>query len=100
MASPTAGVVIPAHNEAAVIGRCLTRLLADAQPGEFEVVVACNGCTDDTASVASDAAPGVRVLRLDKASKSLALQAGDDAASVLPRLYLDADIELDTASAR
>jgi cellulose synthase/poly-beta-1,6-N-acetylglucosamine synthase-like glycosyltransferase len=36
-------VVIPAHNEAAVIGRCLSSILMDAEPGEFEVVVVCKG---------------------------------------------------------
>lgn len=97
---PRAAVIIPAHNEATVIGRCLTTLLEAAEPWEFEVVVACNGCGDATAEVARQAAPGARVLEIGEANKARALQAGDEAALGFPRIYLDADIELDTASAR
>ena len=32
-------IVIAAHNEETVIGRCLDTLLADAHPGEFDVTV-------------------------------------------------------------
>jgi glycosyltransferase involved in cell wall biosynthesis len=97
---PRAAVIIPAHNEAAVLGRCLATLLSAADPGEFEVVVACNGCRDATADVARRVAPEARVLELGEANKARALQAGDDAARGFPRIYLDADIELDTFSAR
>ncbi len=46
-------VVIAAHNEAAVVGRCLDSLLPpDAPPDGLEVVVVANGCTDRTAEVA------------------------------------------------
>jgi glycosyltransferase involved in cell wall biosynthesis len=93
-------IIIPAHNEAAVIGRCLERLLRDARPGELEVIVACNGCTDDTAGVAEAAAPGVTVVSTPLASKIAALNLGDDLATGFPRLYLDADVELDTAAVR
>ena len=44
--------VIPAHNEEAVIGRCLTALLAGARRDELDIIVVCNGCTDRTAEVA------------------------------------------------
>lgn len=92
-------VVIAAHNEAAVIGRCLDALLADAAPGEFDVTVVANGCTDDTARVAA-ARPGVRVVELATAGKPAALNAGDDAAVGFPRVYLDADIVLSTSGIR
>ncbi|WP_329103868.1 glycosyltransferase [Micromonospora sp. NBC_01699] len=92
-------VVIAAHNEAAVLPRCLHRLLDGADPGEFEVLVVANGCTDATAEVAR-AVPGVRVLELVEASKSAALNAGDTTATRFPRIYLDADIELSAAGAR
>jgi glycosyltransferase involved in cell wall biosynthesis len=91
-------IVIAAHNEAAVIGRCLDALLADAAPGEFEVTVVANGCTDDTAAAARR--PGVRVLDLEVAGKANALNEGDAVAAGFPRIYLDADIVLTTAAVR
>ncbi|MFC4112798.1 glycosyltransferase [Nonomuraea zeae] len=91
-------VVIPAHNEAGVIGRLLTGLLREAEPGEFDVVVVANGCTDGTAEAAG--AYDVRVLTTPVPSKREALRLGDAAARGYPRLYVDADIELGTADAR
>ena len=84
-------IVIAAHNESAVLGRCLDAILADAAPGEFDVTVVANGCMDDTAQVAA-ARPGVRVLDLPVAGKAAALNAGDAAAVGFPRIYVDADI--------
>ena len=98
--SPIGSVVIPAHNEAAVIGRCLDALLADLAPGELDVVVSCNGCTDDTANIVRTSWPTVRVIETSQASKPAALRAADEILSVFPRIYLDADIILSGASAR
>src|SRR6478735_2382051 len=50
--SAVVSVVIPAHNEAQVIEPNLRALLAGVEPGAFEVVVVCNGCTDATADIA------------------------------------------------
>jgi hypothetical protein len=91
-------IVIPAHNEARVIGRLLDGLLREAGPGEFDVVVVANGCTDDTVTVARSY--DVRVLETPIPSKREALRVGDEAARGCPRLYVDADIELSTAGAR
>ena len=76
-------VVIAAHNEESVIGRCLDALLSGAERDEFDVTVVANGCTDATAAVAARRA-GVRVVTLDTASKPAALNAGDGVASGLP----------------
>ena len=92
-------VVIPAHNEEAVLGQTLRTLLEDAAPGEFEVVVVPNGCTDATAEVARSYR-GVTVLELPASSKASALNAGEELATGFPRIYLDADIQLSTACAR
>ena len=100
MSGPTASVVIPAHNEANVLRRTLTTLLAGARPGELEVVVACNGCTDGTAEVARGFGASVRVLELPEASKTAALNAADAVAGTFPRVYLDADIELPARAVR
>jgi poly-beta-1,6-N-acetyl-D-glucosamine synthase len=59
-------IVVPAHNEAANIGRLLTALLEQrTQVARIvEVVVVASGCTDDTADVAREfgrGRPGVHV---------------------------------------
>lgn len=89
--SARASVVIPAHNEAATIGRCLDSLQASGEP--LEVIVVPNGCTDDTALRA--ARNGVTVVESDRASKAAALNLGDATASVFPRIYLDGDVEVE-----
>ena len=91
-------VVIAAHNEAAVIGRCLDALLADGLD-DLDVTVVANGCTDTTAEVAR-AHPGVRVIELAQPGKARALNAGDAVAVGFPRVYLDADIPISGAAIR
>lgn len=92
-------IVIPAHNEEQVIGRCLSKLLATAQPGEFDVVVVTNGCTDRTAQVAASFGDVV-VIDSPVASKPAALNLGDETAKGYPRLYVDADVEVSTDAVR
>jgi glycosyltransferase involved in cell wall biosynthesis len=93
-------VVIPAHNESQVIRRLLEELINGADPGEMDIIVVANGCTDDTAEVASSFGPAVRVLTLPVACKHEALTAGDRAAAGFPRIYVDADVELRAHDAR
>ena len=99
-AQPSASIVIPAHNEARVIGRCLASILDGARPGELEIAVVCNGCTDDTAERAGKFAPAVRVVETPVASKIHALNLGDKNVTAFPRFYVDADIELSAAAIR
>jgi len=89
---PPFSVIIPAHNEAAVIARCLKAMLSNAPEGAMEVIVACNGCSDDTAALARVAAPTATVLELIHGSKPLALNSGNAVARYPIRLYVDADI--------
>jgi glycosyltransferase involved in cell wall biosynthesis len=93
-------VIIPAHNEADVIGRCLSGILDGADHDELDVVVVPNGCTDATAEIAATFGPPVRVVVSPVASKAAALNVGDRAASTFPRFYVDADVEIDIASIR
>jgi glycosyltransferase involved in cell wall biosynthesis len=93
-------IVIAAHNEEAVIGRCLHALLQDVQPNELEVVVVCNGCTDRTADVARAHGDKVQVTETAQASKTAALNAGDALVSGFPRFYVDADVVLPLFSVR
>jgi glycosyltransferase involved in cell wall biosynthesis len=85
-------IVIAAHNEEAVIGRCLDAICAPSGP-TLDITVVANGCRDRTAEVAAERT-GVRVLDLAVAGKPGALNAGDAVAIGFPRLYLDADVVL------
>ncbi|WP_298679900.1 glycosyltransferase [uncultured Lentibacter sp.] len=105
-------IILPACNEAAEIGGCLSALLAaEPKPGygsgsipvpmPIEVIVAANGCTDDTAALARSFAPSFaqmgwdfRVLELAEGSKIAALNAADAQARHGARAYLDADVRL------
>jgi glycosyltransferase involved in cell wall biosynthesis len=93
-------VIIPAHNESSVIARTLRAMTGGAQPGELDVVVVCNGCTDDTASVARGFGAPVRVIETDVASKTNALNLGDEAAQGFPRIYADADVVISAEAIR
>ncbi len=89
-------VVIPAHNEEAVIGRLLRSLRDGRLPGD-EVTVACDGCVDDTADVARRF-EGVGVLELPRGGKPSALNAGDRVSSHFPRFFVDADVDVTMAA--
>jgi glycosyltransferase involved in cell wall biosynthesis len=90
--APLASVVVPAHNEEAVIGRLLSTLAQGLDGATLEIVVACNGCTDRTADITRD--HGAEVVEVDELSKIAALNAGDAAARAFPRFYVDADVIL------
>jgi hypothetical protein len=87
-------VVVPAHNEARVIGRLLGQLVPANGRADLDIVVVANGCSDDTAAVAASFGPSVRVVTQRVASKRAALDAGDDLAKGFPRVYVDADVEM------
>jgi glycosyltransferase involved in cell wall biosynthesis len=96
---PTGSVIIPAHNEAAVIERTLRPLAPLAAGGDVEIIVVCNGCVDNTAELARKFS-GVLVLDIPQPSKVIALNTADAAASRWPRLYLDADVEIEPQALR
>jgi len=91
-AAPVASIVIPAHNEASVIERLLDSLPTEVGGRGLEVIVACNGCTDDTAEIARRR--GLKVVDIETPSKIAALNAADEIATAFPRLYIDADVVL------
>lgn len=93
-------IVIPAHNEARVIGRLLDSLLAGPAEDDLDIVVVCNGCTDDTARIAAARGPRVRVVEIPVPSKHAALRTGDDHARGFPRVYVDADVVIAGADVR
>jgi glycosyltransferase involved in cell wall biosynthesis len=85
-------IIIPAHNERGVIARGLEAIISGSAPDEIEIIVVCNGCTDDTAEIARRFVPIVRVIETDVASKTNALNIGDSIARFFPRVYIDADV--------
>jgi len=60
-ALPPISIIIPAHNEETLIGRCAQSVLAFADSG-VEVLVVAHNCTDGTAAVAEAAGAHVLVL--------------------------------------
>lgn len=86
-------IILPAHDEAAVIADSLASLMPQTNAGD-EIIVVCNGCTDDTAAIARRLEPRVIVLETPVASKTAALNLGDRHASAFPRIYMDADVRL------
>lgn len=93
-------VVIPAHNEAQVVGRLIGQLLLPAGPDEYDIVIVANGCTDNTAEVAASFGRPIRVVSIPVASKREALAVGNSMAKGFPRLYVDADVELRSEDVR
>jgi hypothetical protein len=93
-------VVVPAHDERALIGACLRSVAAAAAGLDVRVVVVANGCTDDTADVARAAGAGVDLLvvELPAASKPAALNAANGYLRGVPVVYLDADTVLTPGS--
>jgi hypothetical protein len=90
-------VVVPAHDEEAVIGRLLAALSDRGE--QDEVVVVCDGCTDATAAVAR-IWPGVQVVEQQAHGKAAALNTGDQLVRRFPRFYVDADVVVTFATLR
>ncbi|MEL4357763.1 MULTISPECIES: glycosyltransferase [unclassified Luteococcus] len=95
-----ASIIIPAHNEATVIGRTLESLADGTLRPDTLVVVACNGCTDGTEQIVRgfDGRLRLETLEMPAASKQSALNAAEahlaqtGEADNFPRIFLDADI--------
>jgi glycosyltransferase involved in cell wall biosynthesis len=94
-------IIVPAHNEEAVLAHCLRSVADQDVAAPVQVVVVANGCSDGTVPVARALAPafarrgfGFEVLEMTAASKAAALNAGDRAARFGHRVYLDADVTL------
>ena len=97
---PAVTAIVPARNEAALIGQTLPTLLAQDYPGEFRIILVDDNSTDGTAVIARSAGADPRLTILPGAplapgwtGKLWALEQGIRAAGPAPRLWLtDADI--------
>lgn len=87
-----ASVIVPAHNEATVIRRCLDSLMD--QPGLDTLIVACNGCSDNTAEIVRKEYPQAICLDIAKPSKVNALNEAEKHITSWPVFYIDADTRL------
>ena len=92
---------MPAHDEAVVIARTLESVLSQDHAGPLEIIVAANGCADDTAEIARSFGPRanrqdrvLRVIELPERGKTEAMNAADAAASGEVRIYADADVTM------
>lgn len=111
---PDIAAVIPARNEADVIGRAVTSLLTQDYPGRLDVFLADDQSTDGTADAARAAAAGqaarLHIVTVDRlpagwAGKVHAMWSGAEAArAAMPGagyfLFTDADIEHDPVNLR
>jgi glycosyltransferase involved in cell wall biosynthesis len=84
-------VLIPVHNEAAFLGRCLASVQKAAEPfpGEVETVVCLNRCTDESEAIAR--AAGARIITEDAKCLSTIRNAAARAACGEILVTLDAD---------
>ena len=85
-------IIIPAHNEVKVISATINELLPGIVDNSIELIVVCNGCTDDTERVVRGINPAITCLVTPEPSKAKALNIGDKHASYFPRIYQDADV--------
>ncbi len=103
MASPDLSIIIPANNEAGHIQTCLRAIVEQTELDQIvlEVIVAANGCSDSTATLAREMENDfvdrgwlLTVLDIPEGSKPGALNSADAIARADARAYLDADIVL------
>ena len=100
MPSPVISIVIPAHNEAALIGQTIQSVhqagRALGQP--YEIIVAADACTDDTASIATQL--GATVIPVDNRQIAGTRNDGAAHASAPYLFFLDADTQLPAPTLR
>lgn len=94
-------VIVPASNEAGLIGRCIESLLASifAYPTRWQLIVVANGCTDNTFAIARDYADAAwradvdfLVLDIAQGNKLHAINIGETHAHGDVLVYVDADV--------
>ena len=96
---PFLSIVVPAHNEQARLPESLPRIrqYLEEQDYTWEVIVVDSGSTDQTAEVAREVDPRqrwLRLLRVDRPGKGLAVRTGMLAAHGAYRFICDADLSM------
>jgi glycosyltransferase involved in cell wall biosynthesis len=94
-------IIVPASNEAALIGRCLDALIRSTFVDEapWQLIVAANGCLDNTAEIARSHSElalskkiDLTVLEIAEGGKLNALNLAERQASGDVLVYIDADV--------
>lgn len=94
-----ATILIPAHNEEAVIARTLWYLSRGLSLGAYRLIVIANGCSDATAARARAILPQSHVIETETPGKCHALNLGYAAADkTQPIICLDADLDVTSDS--
>ncbi|WP_054463337.1 glycosyltransferase family 2 protein [Phaeobacter sp. 11ANDIMAR09] len=94
-----ATILIPAHNEEAVIARTLWYLAKGLRLDDFRVVVIANGCSDATAARVRAVMPHAEVIETERRGKCHALNLGFKAScKSAPIVCLDADLDVTSES--
>jgi len=88
-------IIIPACNEESNIESCLMPLISMGGDVNFEIIVICNGCTDNTAKIVKGLSQDIICIETDIPSKVNAINLGELNANFFPRVYLDADVKID-----
>jgi glycosyltransferase involved in cell wall biosynthesis len=92
--NPYISFIVPAHNEAFEIGRCLTSILDSARSVEqlFEIIVVNDASTDRTAEIAREA--GARVIDVELRKISAVRNVGASQAKGDLFIFVDADTQI------
>jgi len=95
--APSVTAVVPARNEADVVGRSVASLAAQRYAGEFHIILVDDASDDGTAAIARQAAPELRVISAPPlppgwTGKMWAVAVGVRAATSDYVLLTDADI--------
>jgi cellulose synthase/poly-beta-1,6-N-acetylglucosamine synthase-like glycosyltransferase len=99
---PFITVLIPVHNESAIIAAKLENTLALEYPGEMEIIVVSDGSSDSTTEIVREfeQAGAVKLIELtERRGKGNALNKGVEAASGEIIVFSDASIMLDSKAA-
>src|SRR6187397_1072894 len=93
----TISIITPCYNGSRYIRETLQSALAQTHP-PLEVIVIDDGSTDDSAALAENAGPPVRVIRQTNQGESVARNRGIAEARGSHVLFLDADDMLEPES--
>lgn len=94
--TPSLSIIIPAHNESSAITKTIVSVLNNKIDLPHEIIIACNGCTDNTADIAKNY--NVKVIESLKSGMSYGKNFGAAEACNEFFIFIDADTTLKAGS--